>query len=69
MSWSLMNAEGEGAQDDLREVVRASWCNESQASVKGLISSLMSDAMDFASNIMVESIFIMFLKMTRLCST
>lgn len=36
MCWSLMIEEGEVEQDDLREVVPASWCNEWQASVKGL---------------------------------
>lgn len=36
MCWSLMIEEGEMEQDDLREVVPASWRNELQASIKGL---------------------------------
>lgn len=36
MCWSLMIEEGKMEKDDLTEVVRASWCNELQASVKAL---------------------------------
>lgn len=36
MYWSLMIEEGDGQQDDLKEVIRASRYNELQASVKGL---------------------------------